>query len=292
MTDERKSYKDEDFASLRTADEMVAYLQYRAGKHGYYYHYSAKAAIESMLDHRQIWLSPLSLANDKAECSKRTLFQTSFSSGTSENLPLWYLYSGIDGKGARLGMTGTMFGHLRDRATFQLWEYGEQGLIADSGRDLAPSAAITQDILYISTRKSTHKDSEYRLKYNGKNVFEGTFDGDLPTLIEEYRARCPEFCKALIWYYEKETRWLIQVPEDMLKPGKQYRVVATIDESILKRLIIRLAPECDDADYEQMNTKYHDTVSRVERSQYQGEINMNLAKRMCENCNKTPQKAQ
>jgi hypothetical protein len=261
---------------------MRAYLRCRAFEHGHYYHYTTIDAINSILCGQAFWLSPLVGTNDRTEKALPAHFQTSFSTGESENLPLWYLYSGVDGKGGRLGLSKSHFKRLIEQAEYSLYEYNESGNLGERICDLDRnnSTLAVQDILYISE----HIDGDYRLKYNGKQVFQSKFNGDLPQLITDYTIAYPAFRKSLIWFYEKETRWLVQVNESLLESDKEYRVVAKIPDEVFSQFQLTLAPEF--ADNEARNallkrngiSKFLD--EKIKFSQHKGEINM----RICDKC--------
>ena len=105
------------FNECKTADEILKYFDNDKCSlgHTHYYHYTSLSTIDKILKTKQIRLTPLSKsANDLIEKEKYekmncNLFSLCFSTGTSESLPLWYLYSGIDGCGARMGIKKKSF---------------------------------------------------------------------------------------------------------------------------------------------------------------------------------------
>ena len=81
---------------------METYLDGREYEHGGYFHYTKLEIADSILRNREFWLSNVSGFNDTVDSGQfgkgeQPYFSLCFSTGLSENLPLWYLYSGIDG---------------------------------------------------------------------------------------------------------------------------------------------------------------------------------------------------
>lgn len=241
--DNNRTWKDKDFKDIRSASDMESFLRFRADCHGHYYHYSSINCLDGILSGSEFWLSPLCDTNDTLE-NFPDIYQLSFSTGESENLPLWYLYSGIGGRGGRLGLSKSGLKKLMEKAEYSLCEF-IGGKPAKPVCVLDKSSVKLHDILYIST-----KDGDYRLKYNNKQLFMRDFDdeADFVRLVDEYKDRCKPFCKNLIWFYEKETRWLVDLPPDVIakkEEGHVYRVVAKFPPELYEYFTLTLAPEYD-----------------------------------------------
>ena len=94
------------FNQLNTVDEIIDFVTEKELKHTYYCHYSSISKVDNILSSECMWLSPLDRFNDLKESesagSNPNLFGLCFSAMFSENLPMWYLYGGLTGKGARI----------------------------------------------------------------------------------------------------------------------------------------------------------------------------------------------
>lgn len=213
-------------------------------------------------------------------------FSLCFSTGLSENLPLWYLYSGIDGHGARLQVSKTWVRDLIRHGTFHLCR------IKDNKADPIMPLTIQEsmelefwDVIYAQPR-----DSCYALKYNTMTNYQiQTHE------FEKYMAKHIGFCKSLIWYYEKETRLLVHlIGEADAEWRRQIQGISTenlkvtlsFNDTLFRRIKLTLAPniapdEIDgyigDKDGIQQLLR---ATSSVHASQYAGTIKL----RLCDNC--------
>lgn len=290
-------YRDRDFAAIFDSDKMKDFLRCRAFAHSHYYHYTTADGANGILQNSQLWLAPLG-SNDRSELAGRddtVFFQISFCSGESENLPLWYLYSGIDGKGVRLGLTKTKFSALIRGTSYSLHEYNRKDKSLGDSIDIASDefSVVVRDILYIG---ESSKREGSRIKYNGKQRFAEDFSQkgqDISKFTAAYKALCPSFHKGLIWYYEKETRWLVELPRRFLaseKDYKDYRVVAEIPNTVYNNLKIRFAPEVTSEYKIEIIAKdgfQKFCAAKFEDSDYFGEVDMSLAERLCGSCAKS-----
>ena len=218
------------FKDCTTGEEIVEFFDNdKLGfNHTEYYHYTSLERANNILDSKKLWLTPLSeSANDLVERETykrigRRCFSACFSTGTSENLPLWYLYLGVDGCGARIGFKKSCFRQLFNNAAFLLSEYDskERKLIGEleplKKEDLK---FVCRDILYIGS-DSKNKNA-FRFKYNGETI-NSLADSVRDEVFQEYA----RFIKGLIWFYEKETRIQVEIiNEDLLVDSKQYVVL-------------------------------------------------------------------
>ena len=257
--------------------------------HTEYYHYTTLEKANSILDSKKLWLTPLSeSANDLVERETykrigRRCFSACFSTGTSENLPLWYLYSGVDGRGARIGFNKRCFRKLLNSAAFLLSEYDskERKLI---GKPVPLNQEdfkfVCRDILYIGS-DSKNKNA-FRFKYNGETI-NNRSGLERDEIFQKYE----KFIKGLIWFYEKETRIQVEIiNEDLLVDSKQYVVLLDLSD-VLQDISIRLAPEFEEvtADLiESYKGLKEWTLAQIQKSEFGGQIKMNLKERLCKEC--------
>lgn len=274
---------DKSFGELRSAEEFLSYYQNpdRALRHTAYFHYTKLKNIDEIMRSGQLRLTSLcKTANDTIEKKwyeekGKHLFSLCFSTGTSENLPLWYLYSGTDGRGARLGLTKSNFKKVFAEPQFSLAE-----VEASPPYDIITTTPLSKDdyileihdILYIG-KDTSHKNT-YRIKHNTDVI-----NGITHEVYEELKNQYSHFTKGLIWFYEKETRVQVKITNhSLLKPDKNYCVVLDI-EPYMPLFSIRLAPEFNREESIEIENcpgiqKY--LFKKIEHSDYAGEIEMRL----------------
>ena len=287
MMENKESKKFKDFD---TPEEILLFINERALRHTNYYHYTSLQNVNNILKSKQLWLSPLSKSsNDKIEKEKyeeyeksgNSLFSVCFSTGTSESLPLWYLYSGIDGKGARIEFKKTLFKKLTSNSEVSLAEKLSDGNVNIVKKLDENSCKLScRDILYLGS--DTQNKDLYRCKYNGdaKNGLSKDFYN---ALTNEYG----QFIKTLIWFYEKETRVQVEITDkNLIEKGKNYVVVINLKD-ILPDISVRLGPEQENETDEIINS--YDGIrewvnSKLLKSDFDGQIKMNLKEKLCENC--------
>ena len=243
----RKKTDDlEQFGYLRSAKELRSFLKGREFRHTGYYHYTDMNAARSILSTGIFWISPMVRSNDWSDrtcfgADTYRMFQLCFTTGTTENLPLWFLYSGENGHGARVS--------LSKQPVQQLFQQGfELTLVRDSGHDrhtLHPGRDCRvefRDVLYLQ-----REDKKYRLKYNTRTNTDFP-KGEMEQFQRDYRG----FCKDLVWFYEKETRLLVEVDEGLLDrrlydpaaPGRySCRVELQLPEDIHRQIKATLSPK-------------------------------------------------
>lgn len=286
------------FPALKTAEQLNEYFDSLNKDDKKYYHYTPLGAINAILGSKSFVISAVSRFNDKTdreqfgnENEQRKFFSLCFSRGTEENLSLWYLYSGVDGKGGRLGFTHNKIKRLLsdtldicddtsdDKLRFSLWEYDyDHHKKIKRIKPLEENKHMTiklRDVLYyrVGGKKA-------RLKYNTL-----TNNAIQKGEVEKYIKGNKGFNKNLIWYYEKEERLLIEITDELakeMKPGKEYAVICRIDD-IIKHAKITTAPEINDREelkgYPYIENFLFDS-SNVGLSEYHGDITM----RLCEKC--------
>lgn len=286
---EKSKFLWNDFGKLKNADDLKEYMYGREYGHTNYYHYTSLKNINSILKDKRMWISCVNGFNDEIdkrqfgnEDRQKEFYSICFSTGVNENLPLWYLYSGIHGKGGRISFTKNTINNLINNiAVYKLYEFKDNELSETSDMTLEDGVTMKlsfKDVLYY------HEDvSELKLKYNTMTNYSIAVDE-----LEKIKEIMKYCMKGLIWYYEKETRLIIQLIGDAKKlindnPEKHYKVVLDFNDNIKKRMKINLAPEVTDINeilkYEAIKDKLIES-SNVQFSTYKGEIKMKI----CDNC--------
>lgn len=262
----------------------------RANHHTFYYHYSTLDIVDNILKENAFRLRNLTeSSNDEGE--KRhsagdgdVLFSVCFATGTSENLPMWYLYSGPDGKGGRLGLRKSDFMVLRNaKVSLVEVEKSRPHSMKETPVPLRKGEyeIAAYDVLYIG-RDNANKGNFYRAKYCGgtnNEISEKTYQ----QITQEDRL----LTKGLIWFYEKETRIEGKVPKKKLKnPDGNYVVLLDLSD-VIGRLSLRVAPEFGEVTKEVID-RYPNIkawlAARIEKSDFAGEVNMRLKEKLCRGC--------
>ena len=137
-----------------------------------------------------------------------------------------------------------------------------------------------RDVLYARPAKGgVTVDLKYNTMTNYKNVTIKEW--------ERFKAENPGFCKGLIWYYEKESRLLIDLKGEaaaVIDPKKDYAVFWEIGrDRLYKYMKITCGPEIDTIDEALAFPDVRDFIlrsSRVTLSENAGDVHMNL----CSKC--------
>ena len=285
-------WKWSQFGNLRTCEDLEEYIKGREQNHTGYFHYTNINAIDSILMNNEFWLSHYRTFNDRADQEQfKSLgcFSICFSTGKNENLPLWYFYSGLDGLGGRIEFTKAGIKNLIHDSKFYLVKMVNKGQY-DIKTELVESQnmnIIFRDVIYSSPPIDDNEN--YSLKYNTMtNYFISKQE------FERYRVNHIGFNKSLFWYYEKETRLLVQLNaelENLLHEDENnitsYKVVLRFDDKILKNIKIRLAPNFADEDKttelkdKKGFQKWIRMTSKLQLSEYHGTVLFNFCSR-CE----------
>lgn len=276
-------------------DVISFYTQEEQGTcHTEYYHYTTVKNAENILERQRLRLTDLSkTSNDTLEekwygDNGQYLYSLCFSTGTSESLPLWFLYSGINGKGVRIGFKKNQIIKLLNAATFELVITSKK-----SPYRYLKTVAILKpddfelkfnDILYIG--KDTKSREKYRIKHNGQTL-NNISESDRDHLVNVYGA----FTKSLIWFYEKETRLQVEIKNEKLKTliaGSKNNFAVEMDLSLLKhKFAVRVAPECSEEEKEKISKLAgfnQFKASKIQPSDHAGEIKIDLTKDFCKKC--------
>lgn len=286
----KSSWKWNEFNKVHNNNDLEGYLYNREFEHSNYYHYTTAKAVDSILSGNSFWVSNVSGFNDTIDKKQfgneeKFCFSLCFSTGTSENLPLWYLYSGINGKGARISISKSSIQCLVQESTFKLCEFNDNKTIAssfapitlDREKDLV---CTFRDVLYYNQVV----EGKTRLKYNTMT------NNDFPdSEFNKYKERHSGFCKSLIWFYEKETRLVLRLNSEIRKKidsTKKYVIVMKFNEAVRKKMKITFAPNVTKSDMENIEKEYTNisnflhASSKVALSDYSGTVNFNI----CGNC--------
>lgn len=190
-----------------------------------FWHYTKLDTVDKILEGGELHLSCMSKTNDTGEMNLHKdadMFNIiCLCNSDSEKIPMWYLYSGVDGKGASIGFTpSTLMELIRSIKTAK----------TDGGEEWKTGKDFDLMCGWVYYRK---KEAPSQVKYKGK--WYSVSDSD------EF-AKDNYFVKDYPWEYEKEFRIIA-----INKTGKsRSKVKIKIPDSVMKKLKIRLAPETND----------------------------------------------
>ena len=300
MTDKKWNWYD--FDKLKSVDDLNEYFSNKSYHHSNYYHYTSLKGIEGIISSKCFFISQVKKFNDLDDADQfediNISFALCFTTGVHENLPMWYMYSGIDGRGGRLKFSDTTIQKIVERSKFVLCECSNNRRKVVYNLNESDFEKTFEDVLYFSIeKKSNDKDSsnsdncKMTLRYN--NMMNHVVD---KVTFEMYRKKHPCIFKNNIWYYEKETRLIIKLNEHVAKlidPTKDYRIEADFSEIPRMYYTVTLGPVWTDVS--SLKKEMYPSVAnlalmkkRLFLSDYKGRIKMNLcsncSKNICSNC--------
>ncbi len=234
----------------------------------------------------ELWLSSPKGFNDAIDRKSGDYgtFTFCFSTGTAENLALWYLYSGVDGKGGRIRFTKNNVKRLKTACRLFLCEKGEvcseNGIELEQGRDVEVDV---RDVVYIDVNDKKNCVIRYNNETNCKLPY-GEYD-----VIKKSKKF---FLKKTMWYHEKETRLVAELTREgrkLLKPNTEYVIVLKLPNNLRNKIKIEFAPECRRDSMEFLDKKpnikaYMESTDNVNFSKFSGEVEMKLLEKVCECC--------
>lgn len=294
------------FGAVKNCKCLEIYLGGREYEHWQYCHYTSVKVVDSILEKQGFWISCVAGFNDTCDSGQfgeaKYCYSLCFSTGIHENLALWYLYAGIGGKGARISLTKTQIKKLIEESTYELWEKASKKTskkvlkkTSKKQSDEEPLKCMVMELERNNTMKVTFQD----VMYYGENQNNG-IDLKYNTMTnhampkeewEQYKEKHIGFCKDLIWYYEKETRLVVELigeAKRKIDPDKDYVIVLKFSDEVYKKLRLMFAPEIGEADKDKLideNAGIKQFVldtSSVKLSDHAGKVKMDL----CRNCAK------
>ena len=280
------------FSDIFNADEINTLIKEKAYTHTQYYHYSDLGGINGILGSQKIWVSSMCFSNDATEHNRfgndtYQYFQLCFSTGTTENLPLWFLYSGTNGKGARISLSKKLIKKLIDFSNMKMELVDKDGKIRIPLINGDNCSIEFKDVIYH--KKETGK---YRLKYNTQ--VNNSFPAEEMVKIQETNKG---FLKEIIWFYEKETRLLIRVDKGILDKAlfenayeAPYKIELSIPDECYKDIEVMLSPVYENGNETEINEFLtHESFLKLNKaklmSEYAGQIKIDLC-RKCKKCEK------
>lgn len=236
-----------------------------------FWHYTSLDAVNKILKENEILISNINGMNDNEEKrihrdNLNDTFCLCFCNSNTEKIPLWYLYSGISGRGAAIGLTPATMTSLISSVDC-IKAYKDKNYKDDDKLEKGEDFDIEYGWVYY--RKSKSKSQIlYKMKWYSLNDCEN-FEKD------NY------FIKSYPWEYEKEFRIIIHN-----KTSQRYEKLGINIKNIYEKLKIKLAPEISSEDslsllkqYEEIkNFSFKKTLLKSDL-----DIKMDLCKRNVDN---------
>lgn len=191
-------------------------------------YYTTLGNVEKILGGKYLYSSNFSKMNDLDEAkahmnNKDRIHALCFSNSNSESVPMWYLYSGILGRGACIKITpAKMIGFIKSIKNVYPVIDGkpDESVALEIGKDVE----IQYGWIYYQSDKYS---------YHFKNKWYAVTDDAEAFLDSNY------FIKQYPWHYEREFRIVF-----INKTDNTYdRIAIKLDGSFIKKLKIILAPE-------------------------------------------------
>lgn len=202
-------------------------------------HYTRLGIIEKMfLSPTSYWhVSSLRSMNDRMEANRYKdksdlTFAMCFSCGASERIPMWYMYAGIDGAGAKISFNKRAFSILCNCIDVV---YPIINKKVDCTNALKRGVDFDIEDGYVCYCDFDDKNRIYKIKYKGrKYIIEDSQAEEKSFLKDRF------FIKNYEWEYENEYRIVFK----MLKPLPKYsdKIAVPIDE-VKSRISLTVGPE-------------------------------------------------
>ena len=257
------------FYKITNMQEIIDFAKDHERNHTYYCHYSTLQKIDCILKNECIWLSRLDEFNDTTEsdnvANDKNLFGLCFSALFSENLPMWYLYGGITGTGARITFKKNSFWKWINSLEFVLVNKFDNKVI----QDVIPVEKKYHDVIYASLEGQ----DKCRIKYNGC-VNKNFLLQDYMVLKEKHKG----FVKEIPWFYEKEFRILVRVDdaiaEQLNRKESEIKLAVRLREETFKTFDIMLGPESEIDDFSKYLGFTKFLRSKIQKSSFKVKMNL------------------
>lgn len=183
-----------------------------------FWYYTTMTTASYILQSHTFWVRSIEHMNDKAEAElhgsdKNIIHALCFCNSDSEKIPMWYLYSGISGKGVSIGFTpGSLLGIIKTIDTVRGVTNEGESYEIKRGKDFDVEAG------WIYYRK-TESLINYKRKWYQLSDLENDFE----------KGNC--FIKDYPWEYEKEFRIFFKIKRDLFSSILKLKYLRNIGKS-------------------------------------------------------------
>ncbi len=232
-------------------------------------HFTTVDNARNILSSERFYLSSYACMNDLAEKKlheeeEKRVYVLSLCNSEAVNIPVFYLYGGIDGKGCRIQITDSRLRSMIE--TCRVFYVNNHGKCLKKEVPKDKYAVLYDWVYYIASDGFCYYRDK-KIKYDG-------FD----TAINELKKdQLHYFVKNPIWKYEKEFRIVVKLKED-----KEYtRIALQFDIKQPERgITVMLGPEVSGCEFSQISGEFSkDYGVSVQRFKSDYGIQMNLVNR-------------
>ncbi len=229
-----------------------------------FWYYTRLSTADMILDGKSFWVSSINDMNDldekeRHEKDKNRIYALCFCNSKHEKIPMWYLYSGITGKGVSLGLTPRcMLDFLQSLETvYGVVEDNKPGVKLTIGSDVELQFGWVYYQDQQDTKRILHKSKWHTVDDIDKFEHENYFIKNYP------------------WEYEKEFRLVFVNKTDTTYK----RLIVPIPEELRNKMRLRLAPELDPDNYGNTELAFIGKNSTITPTPSALKIRMNLLRR-------------
>ena len=245
-----------------------------------FWQYTNTDAICKILEGNCFWINNISGMNDMREADlhateKEEVFIQCFCNSDTEKIPMWYLYGGIVGRGASIGLTpSVMLNYIRSiRYVTELVKDSKGNFVPGDKLFIGSDFELQVGWVFYTDDKraddgKADKSRTIRVNYWNKFV-------NIPNAEEFYRGNY--FVKDYPWEYEKEFRLVF-----INKTGRKIQKIRVdIPEEFRTRkdrkIKVRLAPEVrSDKDFEDYRDKILGAGTEYQVSVIKSKLKINM----------------
>ena len=213
----------------KTFDDKIEGKEYN---HTEYCHYTSLDVIDRIIGGKALMLGRVEKLNDKHDEGQfkklKETFMLCFATGAHENLPMWQIYSGCKLQGGRVQFNGWAIKRLIEEGKFEIWEEETyQNRLNEPNKKYEPYILKTDEMYkaFHDVVYTERKGKYCNIKYNNSFITEipkEQFDKYIDSEIDGWHDGHKGFEKDLIWFYEKETRLIVQLKDGVLEKVKKY----------------------------------------------------------------------
>ena len=188
-----------------------------------FWHFTTFDTAEKIIKNKYFLLNNVSNMNDIDEANRmhdnKKVFILCFCNSDRENIPMWYLYSGIKGDGVSIGITPKNI--IRLKNNLKIYE-------CNVNNEIDFKKEIGKESYSLDCGFVCYEDYNNKILFTGKKYYIKDFDSN------NY------FTKQYPWHYEHKLRIVIHITKKNFKSNK---IGIVIEDDFIKNFRIRYTPE-------------------------------------------------
>lgn len=215
----KKLSKLNNFENIKNAKELSNYK---------FWHYTSIKNANKIINNKFFKINNFDSFNDQNELREKKepsrMYAMCFCNSETENIPLWYLYSGISGNGVSIGVTPrNMKNFMRD---LDVYIYEDNKVIDKMKKLDRKDFNVECGFIYYKQNKTKNKQSAEVFYKNKWYLVKNFIDKN-------------DFTKEYPWNYEKEFRIVIELNNGI----KANSLAVKLSEDFINEFRIKYAPE-------------------------------------------------